>query len=732
MVRRAIGGLAGSVLFAAAAEIEDADVIRAFDTAVEGTAKEVPTEFMFAPGGVQTISAGTSAGTWRGRVVIDRQTAGTLQTILAGHLAAGQKPYFDFNHDEAEASAWPTEFFWKDGTNPGVYVRCEWSNPGRKAIVGKSYRCFSPAFQLDRYSDTDKSPARITRAPLCMGGLVNNPAFKTNRPIWARHTDSMKRTPEELQAELDRLTAEVETLTAAAKTAENDAVIQAKNKEIETLKAKLTTDHAEVVKAKDKELETAHATIKAMRKEKADAAIEAAIARGILPAKPAEGSDGAKITAKWRGLIEADSENIPLLLAQPGPAALGERITAGSAPRGGRITLGQEDLATVLRAYHKNWQADQRIVKRLKTDELNELAAPAFYASALRSRLTKPEEALAVIRAADQLALEERQSGLVIQGANSLGSLAGILVVQRSLDLLKYDFPEISRMTTDFSAEPVKYNQAVYTRLRTIPAVTDYNATTGYADSDVTDTDVSVTINQHKAVQIVYTANDLASTQRLLFPEQEEGMHFAMGSNLMSALTALMIPGNFPGLAANTAGAVTPKAVPGTTTIPLDAFARPGVIALKQALNQRGVTGGTRTLLLNELYHGALEADTTIVGNLINRDSGAAIANSRLPMIATFQPFEAPYLPETGNVVGIGFRADAFAIAARLPNDYSTVFPGVTGGGVVQIVTNPDTGMSVMVVMFLDHKLAQTRFRLAWMYGVSVGNPLSAQLLLSK
>jgi len=55
-------------------------------------------------------------------------------------------------------------------------------------------------------------------------------------------------------------------------------------------------------------------------------------------------------------------------------------------------------------------------------------------------------------------------------------------------------------------------------------------------------------------VQIVYTANDLASTARKLFPEQEEGMHYAIALNVVNALTALMTPANFTGAAAGNPG----------------------------------------------------------------------------------------------------------------------------------------------------------------------------------
>ena len=660
-------------------DVSPSDVVRAFQTDIAAD----NAEFMFAPAGISSISAAKDGKPWQGKIEVNRETADTLNRVLKARLARGEKPYFDFHHHEEDASAWPQEFTFRDTPQPGVYVRAEWSGPGAEAVKSKAVRSFSGAFTLDHYAATSSKPAKINGAPLCMGGLVNDPAFKNNRPLWARHINMNE---SELAKKIEALETEIETLQAANK-AENTEVIRAKAKEIRDLEKQKF----------DAALAESQATIKAMRQEKADAVIQAAQKRGALPAQPAKDSPEEKIVARYRTLIIDDEANAALVENLPTPSALSPSITAGSSPS---VRVLKDDYRGVLKAM---------------AEEKDALKRGIMYAREIRPLVSKDGDSWAP----------------VIRGANTLGTLAGILVVQRSLDLLKYSFPELSAVSTDFSAEPANFNQQITTRLRTVPGVVSYDPVAGYADSAVNDSDVNVTINAHRAVQIVYTANDLASTKRLLFPEQEEGMHFALGLDLVTALLANITAANFPGQPGGGVGTLA-LAVPGKTTATLDQFARPTVIAMKAALNQRGAMGGKRTLLLDELYHSSLEADTTIVGNLINRDSGDAIANSRLPRIAQFDPYEAPYLPSANNLHGFGFRADALALAARLPNDYSTVFPGVTGGGVVQTVTNPDTGMSVMVVMFLDHKLGQTRFRVALMYGTAVGNPLAGQLLTDK
>jgi phage I-like protein len=104
-----------------------------------------------------------------------------LQELRAqAEAGAEDVPYFDFNHEDAEASARPLRFYWggEDALTGGVRVEVEWTEPGRTALLGKAYRRFSPSFFVDVAGE-------VTGAPLNMGGLVNRAAFKTINPIVA-------------------------------------------------------------------------------------------------------------------------------------------------------------------------------------------------------------------------------------------------------------------------------------------------------------------------------------------------------------------------------------------------------------------------------------------------------------------------------------------------------------------------------------------------------------------
>ena len=69
-------------------------------------------------------------------------------------------------------------------------------------------------------------------------------------------------------------------------------------------------------------------------------------------------------------------------------------------------------------------------------------------------------------------------------------------------------------------------------------------------------------------------------------------------------------------------------------------------------------------------------------------------------------------------------------IAARLPNDYASILPGASYGSVTTI-TDPDLGLSVMQVQYVDHKLGFAESRMALMYGVAAGQVNAGQRLIS-
>jgi hypothetical protein len=303
-----------------------------------------------------------------------------------------------------------------------------------------------------------------------------------------------------------------------------------------------------------------------------------------------------------------------------------------------------------------------------------------------------------------------------VSAANALGTLVGNIITQRALDLVQEEYLWLRSITTDFSAESVAYGQGVLTRILTPPTVTDYSTSTGYATSDITATDKTVTINAHKAVQVALTANDMSGTKRSLIEEEAEAMQYSIGKSLADAVGALF-----------TAAVYTNE-----TVCLLANFTRAIAINMITELNKRKTPRFRRSLVLNADFYGALLKDAGIISLALAESWGAA-GTGRVPNVAGAAAFEWADLPALGGDNNQGFvcSPDAAVLAVRLPNDYTLAAAGVPQTAVIETVTNPHTGLSVLLTKFCDHKLGVSYGRAAWMFGVAAAQITSMQRVVT-
>lgn len=662
--------------------------------------------FMFMPAGTHTCHLSRSGVPVTVTIHVNPVTAAAAlnaQLAAVSRERAPQKAYCDFNHDRDKASFWPTAF---EAAADGVYVIGEFSASGKAAVEGKDYRGFSPTFFTDaeipekpllgkarieiaagRVGSAEK-PAQIVcneSAGLNFGGLVNEPAFKNISPLWARdaagaheqssehnnHDETMdKEKLAALQAKNTELETQIKALTAKADATEIErAQLSAKQSEQRAIKAEIT---AAELQAKDQE----------RRERDADAAVKAAVKAGKLPAQNTE------LQAKWKAQLTTDPASIVMLEAMT-PAPLAARQT-------GSVQVTGTDPGDVLRAYARMPHHRER---------------GALYAKEIAPLLAKGAGLVG-------LDAVRPEAGAPLDASNSFGTLVGNIISQRVLELLRFQLPSLNRITTDFSDQQVKYNQTVLTRYIGIPTVGTYNTSTGYpAISTAAASDVPVTINQHKCVELDLNAEQLSGTARRLFDEQIPAMSYALAKDLVDYVYALIVAGTFT----NTAIAETAQN-----------FGRPTIVDIAKALTDQGVPIGSqfRTLLLNTAYFAALQKDTAIV-NLAVFQRPEYISENQLPPVGGFQVIEAPNLPTTGNLSGFGFSKSALVAATRLPMDYTSILPGASFGQVQQ-VSDPDTGAAMMQVAYVNHTLGTANFRLAWMYGAAAGQVKAGQILTSQ
>ena|SRR5215471_1819902 len=683
-------------------------------------------EIVFLPIGVHAITP-VSGGIGKPiRVLVDAETAGAIEKQRAQIEARTDKRvYFDFNHEDGRASFWPLSFHWR--ASEGVVAKGEWSESGRKAVEGKDFRAFSPVFHVD---DKRRDPSRVvcceTASPN-MGGLVNDPAFSA-LPLWAKNAGNNEPEPDKQKKEKEDKMKDEENAALRAKNEELQKKVDeltarvAASPDDDSAKNKLAAAEAEL-KAAALEIETAELKAKSnalaeqihkRQKEDADAAVKAAVLDGRIMAKD------IRTQEDWRVRITTDPDAKKLLDAIPRTKGnLAGRMTSSAiAASSSSVSITGEDpgsiYARMARVLSDSAKTTNREDKVRLGEEFSAIYAATFKDSEknrdLRNRLVgaKLRDMDEAIKAAD------------VTDAN-LGTIAGTLVTQRTLELLKFVFPSLTRFTTDFSDQPATFNQTVMTRIVTVPTVVSYSTATGWADTNAQTTDVSIVINNHRGVPITFNENLLASTMRRLFDEFAEASAYALGKDLVDKLYANFTDANYTNNTVSTSAA----------------FNRSAVVDIGVALSLRGVPLGlgNRTMLLWPAAFGSLEKDASMVQFSTNVPRPEIITDGVTPASAfainveAFNIYSAPNMPSNNaNLVGFAGSKSAVCIATRTPNDYTTVLPGASFGN-VQMVTDPDIGITVMQVQYVNHTLGTATSRIALMFGTAAGQTAAGQMI---
>lgn len=271
---------------------------------VVGSGQALATNIQWMPPGKHTVQASSGGKPVTTTVIVNEQTALVVDRELQDYRAKAERneedlPYFDFNHDDIEASARPLRFFWggDDKVTGGVRAEVEWTEPGKQALLGKAYRRFSPSFYMD-------AAGVVTGVPVNMGGLVNRAAFKTITPIVAGAAGDETK----------------ENIMDAAKLAADLAAAQLKITELEA--KLLTSQNTEAIKAKEAQIVGLQTQLAEQKKQieinakaSAKAIVEAAVKAGKLAPQ------NTALHAKWVDTIAANPELAETLNAmEPNPA----------------------------------------------------------------------------------------------------------------------------------------------------------------------------------------------------------------------------------------------------------------------------------------------------------------------------------------------------------------------------------------------------------------------------
>ncbi|MEI7912718.1 MAG: phage protease, partial [Verrucomicrobiota bacterium] len=581
-------------------------------------------EMMYMPGGLQTITPFAGGIDQPITVQVDVAGAFALQSQLTALKAKGKSPYFDFEHADGGASFWPSEFFWSTAPAPGIYVKGEWTTPGKEGVEGKTWRQFSPVFHVD---NKRANPSHIVCNPNAkpnMGGLVNDPAFANLSPLWAKNaggaepahnTDTTDMDPkqlEALQAKNTELTNEIARLNG------EQAAIKAKGENTEFIAAKIELKESQLretalslanaaLQAKNS---TAEAELLANRQANAKAVVQIAVERGAIAAKDAD------TIAQWEKDITADQSRSALLAKMLGAVALGS----------GRLTSSNHSTVSVTA------EAPNAIIKEYAAIVAKNSAIPlSLQTSVEKGKLAREAAAvfakdIAPNRILDGMSMDDAiKAADFSDSAGQVGLLSGTLVIQRSLSLMQYKYPLLSKVTSDFSDAPGLLNQTENTRIILAPAVQTYSTTLGTdgrpagwsTASPAQAVDVPITLDTYYGIPIVFGIDRLASTMRDLFGEVAPMALYALGGAFVNKLTALMTAANFNAYKGitDTGGATTNLSA--TIVVTDSTLCYPG-----QFISGTGIPANSFVKSITDATHVVLSAKASATGSSLTLTLG--------------------------------------------------------------------------------------------------------------
>lgn len=615
-----------------------------------------------------------------------------------------QKPFCDIEHKREDASAWPQSFEWAgNGDRDGIYVRAEWSGLGKKHVTEKIHRSFSPSFKTNAEWSWDKdsqryyckagdrgskeNPARIIGVGFDIGTLTNQPAFRDMQPLFARLNESAAQ-PSGGIAAVEKESTMTEQEVAALKTAHNAALARAAAVEEQAVEAAITRAVGRnAIEAKD---ETLKASYKSIGQKDAKAAVAIIDA---LPAKNVPGVARATLTSE--------------------------------------VKFGECSLADAFKGLESQRAPQNDLIRSGNVKEAAKLsrAAAAIYKNDIERKVNAGGDAYLpdVLRAAD----------VTTNVDANVGTLSGLyLVLQRNLGFLKNQLSLLSDISTDFRNEPALYNQWVRTRYISVPTVYDYTAptfssttpsSTETQKSTPSTTDVDVRIDKNKRVWIPFDTAVLAGTVRNLFQEQKSPMLYALGEQMLSDLVTTIISGSLQ--AGGTTRTFTTSAATLNLTDAKDVQTAFPAIGLKADIAKMPDTGSNRFLLVHPAYYRAFQSDKNYA--LIQ-----AIANAQKANPLLMGNVENPYnfgvhwtqlMKDNSDYTAattLGFcgSKESLILVGRVPQDYTQAVeapPTAT----IQIVTEPETGLSIMVTQFVNNNLETANLRVGIMYGTAIGHP---------
>ena len=481
------------------------------------------------------------------------------------------------------------------------------------------------------------------------------------------------------------------------------------------------------------------------------------------------------IQAKCLGWLE-DGSDLSLVISHieslPVKASLdnlGKRATSGTeAPQ--QVTVGAS-LEAAGEGYIKATEPMSALIKNGDFKEAFVLARER--ATIMRSEispiLAKGGNFMlkSLVKSAKSMGSKEIIRAVQTDPNSQLGTISTGLMLAQDLGFLMNKVNFLRYISTDFSDKPARFGEPIYSRYKSPPDVLTYVPGVGFT-SDATaisvgsvgttqsghatatasaiattptnyvvtksvpsTTDVTVTLNQLKSVDIEFGLDKLSSTVRDLFGEQKGMQTYALAEKIAQHFMATIYGATWSGTVTSYAKA-------------LANWDLKSLIAIKAKLGVSKVPDVGRFLILHTFYHDKLYEDASMMSakailSLINRDQ-TIFESTDVPAYVGIKPIETQLASAvsgtltawtddtsigTINQVGFAGNMSSAVFVSRVPQDFTSIASqlGIPATAAIEIVSEPETGISMMVFKYMDLGKMSIVCRVLLMWGDAQGDP---------
>lgn len=280
---------------------------------------------------------------------------------------------------------------------------------------------------------------------------------------------------------------------------------------------------------------------------------------------------------------------------------------------------------------------------------------------------------------------------------NSLGTVDMNIISQSFMEALSLDTAPLNYFTTDFRSEVAVKGAGVVTRVPTALSAQSKDVSGSYSSSDVTLTDITVTLANHSYVQ--FALNEVTMAKSMINIEKNfiAPASLALAQDIEDKIFALVKNANYSNSVVASAGA----------------FDYAKLVDLEASVDALGY-GKEKALILPSSYIATLRKDSAVRDSL-NTTVNETTVNGSIGRLGGFDIVKNNRVPANGeNLKGFAVDRRGIVVAAR-------VLPLAEAAGVSMSVSSLPNGLSVRQTRYFDPTKGDWIFRFDVIHGCAVG-----------